>query len=313
MGPVESEAITMTIGNAPIRSRPLVGLLYSAAAPVVIEAAGSLVESLDIIPERLFYDLGHDSRPRFHRVDGALTELRRLASSRHTSGHGIGLSLPSDMPLDEALLDVIGDLARTLDFAWYSEHLSSFATMRGAVPNAQAGLGLPVPYDEDVLVMLAGKVEQVQHRLGLRLLLENPAVFTPVPACDYREPEFLNELARRTGCGVLLDLHNLYANERNLHEDCDDYLERLDFENVVEVHIAGGTELFGVYTDSHAALTPARVWDLAAEYLPLMASLQSIIVEFHESAVDRIGVSSIVGELERMHEIVDDVAIEAAA
>ena len=172
------------------------GLLYSSAAPVVIEAAGALVESLDIIPERLFYDLGPQrAADRFHRVDGALAELRRHSAGRHTSGHGIGMSLPSDMPLDEALLDVVDDLASTIGFAWYSEHLSSFATMRGAVPNAQAGLGLPVPYDEDVLTMLAAKVTRVQDRLGMRLLLENPAVFTPVPGCDYREPEFLNELA----------------------------------------------------------------------------------------------------------------------
>ena len=311
----------MTTGNLPTRPRPrpLVGLLYSSAAPVVIDAAGALVESLDIIPERLFYDLGpQHATDRFHRVDGALAELQRHAAGRHTSGHGIGLSLPSDMPLDEDLLDVVDDLASRIGFAWYSEHLSSFATMRGAVPNAQAGLGLPVPYDEDVLTMLAAKVERVQDRLGMRLLLENPAVFTPVPGCDYREPEFLNELARRTGCGVLLDLHNLYVNERNNHENCDDYLNLLDLGNVVEVHIAGGTELFGVYTDSHAALTPARVWELATDYLPTMTSLQSVIVEFHESSVDRIGVSSIVDELGRMHEVVGGVpalspAVGAAA
>jgi uncharacterized protein (UPF0276 family) len=303
-------AIMMTAGNRP---RPLIGLLYSSAAPVVIDAAGALVESLDVIPERLYYDLGPQHPARFHRVDGALAELRRHAAGRHTSGHGIGLSLPSDMPLDEELLDVVDDLAMTIGFAWYSEHLSSFATMRGAVPNAQAGLGLPVPYDDDVLTMLAAKVERVQDRLGMRLLLENPAVFTPVPGCDYREPEFLNKLARRTGCGVLLDLHNLYANERNNHADCDDYLDLLDLGNVVEVHVAGGTELFGVYTDSHAALTPPRVWELAHDYLPAMPALQSVIVEFHESSVEHIGVPSIVEELERMHEIVDGVPTAAAA
>ena len=262
--------LTMTNGSVTIGNRPLVGLLYSSAAPGVIDAAGDLVESLDIIPERLFHDLGPQHRRRFHRVDGAVAELRRHAAGRHTSGHGTGLSLPSDGPLDENLLDVIDDLASTFDFAWYSEHLSGFATIRGAVPSAQAGLGLPVPYDEDVL--------RAAHRQGgsgsepssgCGLLLENPAVFTPVPGCDYREPEFLNELVRRTGCGVLLDLHNLSVNERNNQHG----LRRLPrscstSENIVEVHIAGGTELFGVSTDSHAALTPPRVWELATDYLP---------------------------------------------
>jgi len=298
----------MTIGD-----RPLVGLLYSSAAPVVIEAAGSLVESLDVIPERLFYDLGPTSEQRFHRVDGALHELRRHAAGRHTTGHGVGLSLPSDMPLDEALLDVVTDLSGTLDFSWYSEHLSSFATMRGAVPNAQAGLGLPVPYDDEVLTMLAGKVARVQERLGMRVLLENPAVFTPVPNCEYSEPAFLNELSRRSGCGVLLDLHNLYTNERNNDVDGAAYLDELDLANVVEVHLAGGTELFGFYTDSHAALTPRPVWELAREFLPRMPNLQSIVFEFHESSVDRLGVAGIVGDLERIHELVDRSPAAVAA
>lgn len=290
----------MTIGG-----RPLVGLLYSSAAPVVIDAAGALVESLDIIPERLFYDLGPNSPRRFHRVDGALAELRRHTADRHTTGHGIGLSLPSDMPLDEQLLDVVADLAESLEFAWYSEHLSSFATMRGAVPNAQAGLGLPVPYDEDVLALLADKVARVQERLGVRVLLENPAVFTPVPDCHYSEAEFLNELCRRTGCGILLDLHNLYTNTRNNDVDSSAYLDELELANVVEVHLAGGTELFGFYTDSHAAPTPPPVWDLADAYVPQMPMLRSVVFEFHESSLDRIGVANIVGELELIHALVD--------
>jgi uncharacterized protein (UPF0276 family) len=300
----------MTTGTRP---KPLIGLLYSSTAPAVIDAAGALVESLDVIPERLFYDLGPEHAARFHRVDGALRELQRHAAGRHTSGHGTSLALPTDSPLDEAVLDVVDDLAETIGFAWYSEHLTSLVTMRGAVPNAQNGLGLPVPYDEDVLTMLVAKVRRVQERLGMRLLLENPAAFTPGLGCDYREPEFLNELARRTGCGVLLDLHNLYVNERNNHDDCDDYLHLLDLDNVVEVHIAGGAELLGVDTEAHAALTPPRVWELAADYLPAMSSLVSVIVEFHESCVDRTVVPSIVAELERMHEIVDAVPTAAAA
>jgi uncharacterized protein len=291
----------MTIGN-----RPLVGLLYSSAAPVVVDAAGTLVESLDVIPERLYYDLGPGAMERFHLVGDGLEELVRYADGRHTSGHGIGLSLPSGMPLDIELLETIAEIATRLEFDWYSEHLSSFATMRGAVPNAQAGLGLPVPYDEDVLKMLCAKVSRVQDRLNLRLLLENPAVFTPVPDCDMSEPEFLNELCRRTGSGVLLDLHNLYTNVRNNGVDSAAYLAELDLDNVVEIHLAGGSELGGFYTDSHADVSPREVWTLAYDYVPKMTALRSVIFEFHESGVDRIGVASIVEELRRIHELVSE-------
>ena len=274
----------------------------------MLAAAGDLVELLDVIPERLWYDTGPGSGVRFHAVAGAIAELEECAAGRLVTGHGIGLSLPSDMPLDTELLDTIAELHDRVDFAWYSEHLSSFATMRGAVPNAQAGLGLPVPYDRDVLDFLAGKVTQVQDRLGVRLLMENPALFTPVPDPEMSETEFLNALASRTGCGILLDLHNLYANVRNELVDADQYLAALDLDHVVEIHLAGGSELFGTYTDSHAELTPAPVWELAESWAPSMPALRAIVFEFHESAVDRLGVPALVEEMGRVNELVDRCA-----
>jgi len=279
----------------------------------VLAAAGDLVELLDVIPERLWYDTGPGSGVRFHVVDGAIAELEECAAGRLVSGHGIGLSLPSDMPLDTELLDTIAELHDRVEFAWYSEHLSSFATMRGAVPNAQAGLGLPVPYDRDVLDFLAVKVTQVQDRLGVRLLMENPALFTPVPDPEMSETEFLNALASRTGCGILLDLHNLYANVRNELVDADQYLAALDLDHVVEIHLAGGSELFGTYTDSHAELTPAPVWELAETWAPSMPALRAIVFEFHESAVDRLGVPALVEEMGRVNELVDRCARPAPA
>ena len=182
-----------------IGRRPLVGLLYSSAAPEVLDACPGTVELHGLIPERLFYDCGPGRGNRFHWVEGALTQLESYVDGTTVAAHGIGLSLPSDMPLDEALLDVIAGVHDRLGFAWYSEHLSSFATMRSAVPNAQAGLGLPVPYDEPVRQLVAEKVDRLRDRLGVRVLLENPAVFTPVPGCEYSEPEILDELARRVG------------------------------------------------------------------------------------------------------------------
>ena len=288
--------------------RPLAGLLYSSAAPSVLAAAGDLVELLDVIPERLWYDTGPGSASRFHAVDGAIAELEACAAGRVVTGHGIGLSLPSDMPLDTELLGTIAELHDRVEFAWYSEHLSSFATMRGAVPNAQAGLGLPVPYDREVLDLLAAKVTQVQDRLGVRLLMENPALFTPIPDPEMSETQFLDELTARTGCGVLLDLHNLYANVRNGLVDADEYLADLDLDQVVEIHLAGGSELFGTYTDSHAELTPPAVWEMADRWAPSMPSLQAIVFEFHESAVDRLGVPALVEEMGRVHDLVQRCA-----
>jgi uncharacterized protein len=127
------------------RDRPLVGLLYDPAVADVIDSAGALVDAVEVIPERLWYDFSSAATPRFQRIEAAVATLQERVEGRVVIGHGIGMSLPSAMPLDDALLDQVVAVAAELNFAWYSEHLSMFLTPRGSVPNAQAGLGLPVP------------------------------------------------------------------------------------------------------------------------------------------------------------------------
>lgn len=294
--------MTTTVG------RPLVGLLYSAAAPVVLAAAGGLVELLEVIPERLWYDFGAGSEHRFVDVPGGIAELQEHANGRRVCAHGIGLSLPSDMPLDIELLVRLQQLCDDVPFEWYSEHLSSFATMRGSVPNAQAALGLPVPYDAPVLDIVVDKLDVVRSALDLAVALENPAVFTPVPFCEMTEVEFLTHVDEATGGGVLVDLHNLYTNERNGGTPARDWLDALPATAPVEVHLAGGSELFGFYTDSHANPTPQPVWDLAEEYVHRWPNVQAVVFEMHESSIDRVGVDAVLDQLHRMHDLLGSVA-----
>ncbi|HEX3088464.1 MAG TPA: DUF692 family protein, partial [Ilumatobacteraceae bacterium] len=277
-------------------------------APVVLDAAGELVELLEVIPERLWYDFGPGSDHRFVDVPGGVDELKLHADGRRLSAHGIGLSLPSDMPLDVALVERLQQLRDDVQFEWYSEHLSSFATMRGSVPNAQAALGLPVPYDEVVLDLVVEKVETVQSALDLAVALENPAVFTPVPYCEMTEVEFMSRLDEATSGGVLVDLHNLYTNERNGGTPAREWLEALPVSAPVEVHLAGGSELFGFYTDSHANPTPQPVWDLADEYVHRWPNVRAVVFEMHESSIDRVGVDAVLDQLHRMHDLVGSLA-----
>jgi uncharacterized protein len=93
-----------------------------------------------------------------------------------------------------------------------------------ATPDHHAGLALPIPWDEDVLEMLCRRVMQAQDSLRAQLILENGVVHTPVPDTDMTEAEFLNALCAGTGCGVLLDLHNVYVNAVNLGTDAKQFI-----------------------------------------------------------------------------------------
>ena len=288
------------------QTRPVVGLLYNPATPDLIKHAGDLVEYFAVMPDRLWFDFGPQAvmGRRFHRTLGAIDEVRRLAKGRMISGHGLGLSLPSAMPLDEAFVGAIASVAGDLGgFRWYSEHLSLFITPKGSVPNAQAGLGLPVVYDEEAFDIISSKLRRLQQALGCRLLLENGSFFTPVPDMDMSEPAFLNRLYAEGYCGTLLDLHNLYVSGRNGGISPEAYLEELDPDAIEEIHLAGGDEFAGFYMDSHSGATPPEVWRYAFDYAPRFRRLRAITFEFQETYYERLGPGPLIAELSRMHEL----------
>jgi uncharacterized protein (UPF0276 family) len=194
-----------------------------------------------------------------------------------------------------------------LYFAW-GRGESLFLVAHGSVPNSQAGLGLPVVYDEESFRIIGQKIEILKAALGCDLLLENGAVFTPVPDTEMSEPKFLNRLYSEFHCGTLLDLHNLYVGLLNGVLSPLEYLEQLNPECVQEIHLAGGDELAGFYTDSHSSLTPNEVWSWAYTFGPRFRNLRAIVFEFHESYFEKLGLRGITAELERIHELAEAVS-----
>jgi uncharacterized protein (UPF0276 family) len=122
------------------------------------------------------------------------------------------------------------------------------------------------------------------------------------------EPAFFNRLHAETGCGMLLDLHNLYANTLNLGIQAEEYLSEIDPEIVVEIHLAGGDWLKGHYTDSHSRKTPSPVWEWARKWAPRFPNLAAITFEYHESYHKRLGLAGIAEEIELMHDLAGQVA-----
>jgi uncharacterized protein (UPF0276 family) len=286
--------------------KPLVGLLYNPSVPSVLGHAGSLVNYLAVVPERLWFDLGRDAiGGRFRKIDDAIDQMKRCVDGRVVSGHGVGLSLPTETPLDTELLDEIAVLASELNFAWYSEHLTMFLTPHADAQSVQAGLALPIVYDDETFEMLSSKILQVQTKLNCNLLLENGSIFTSIPEMEMTEPRFLNRLYRDTGCGVLLDLHNLYVTARHGNVDPEEYLAEIDPAAVVEIHMAGGDELMGFYTDSHSRLASEPLWSWAYEFAPRFTRLRAITFEYHESYFEVLEVGGIAAQLERMHELAE--------
>ena len=187
--------------------------------------------------------------------------LRRVRRDYPLSCHGVGLSLGSAEGLDPAHLDRLAALFREIEPGLVSEHVS-WSVNRGAYLNDL----LPLPYTEETLDILCRNIERAQEAFGRRILIENPSTYLTFALPEMSEPEFLGEAARRTGCGLLLDVNNIHVTTENHALDAAAYLAAIPAEAVGEIHVAGHavTERGGrtLLIDDHGSRVPEPVWNL---------------------------------------------------
>lgn len=202
--------------------------------------------------------------------------LESLRADYPVSLHAVGLSLGSAEGLDESHIDRVANLVSAIDPAAVSDHLSWSVSGGVYLPDL-----LPLPLTEESLQVVAHNVLKVQERIGRPLLIENPSAYLSFRHSPIPEPEFLAELARRTGCGLLLDLNNLYVSARNLGFEAEAALAAYPRDLVGEVHLAGhavkridGAEL---RIDDHGSPVSEPVWALFERALELIGPLPTLI------------------------------------
>jgi uncharacterized protein (UPF0276 family) len=205
-----------------------------------------------------------------------LAALERLRADYPLSVHGVGLSLGSAEALDNRHLSRLHRLITRLAPAFVSEHLS-WSIAGGIYLNHL----LPLPYTEETLAVVARHVTYTQEVLQCRLLIENPSNYLRFTHSIIPEPEFLGELARRTGCGLLCDVNNIYVSCCNLGGAPVAYLNALPAPAVGEIHLAGhaANDADGqiILIDDHGAPVSDAVWALYDHALARFGPVPTLI------------------------------------
>jgi uncharacterized protein (UPF0276 family) len=186
-----------------------------------------------------------------------LHTLLKVREHYPVSLHGVGMGLASSAQLDQAHLSDLRRLCEAVQPAAVSEHLS-WNSAAGMVINDL----LPFPYTQEALSNVTSRVEHVQEKLGRRLLVENLSSYLSFTSSEMSEGEFLSELSRRTGCGILFDVNNLYVNARNIGVDARAFIAALPAEAVQEYHLAGYSVRDGCMVDTHDHPVYPEVWEL---------------------------------------------------
>ena len=204
------------------------------------------VEWFEIISENFVDNFGYARRV-----------LEHVASARPVVMHGVSLSIGSTDPLDHQYLKGLKTLAEFVRPAWVSDHLCWTG-----VAGVNTHDLLPMPLNEESLKHVAARVREVQDLLERPIVLENPSTYLEFRESTIDEWDFLSELARETGCGLLLDVNNVYVSGHNHGFDPEHYIRSLPHESVVQIHLAGPTDCGRYLVDTHDQPVPARVWEL---------------------------------------------------
>jgi uncharacterized protein len=186
--------------------------------------------------------------------------------------HGVGLSLGSTDGLRETHLKKLQRLVARFEPLLVSEHLCW-----GAYGGRHFNDLLPLPYTEEALALMVTRVEQVQSLLGRRILVENVSSYLEYRDSSLPELEFAAELARRSGCGILLDINNLYVNSVNHGFDAAAALAALSREAVKEIHLAGHTRGDVCLIDDHGSPVIDGVWTLYEAALARLGPVHTLI------------------------------------
>jgi uncharacterized protein len=259
----------MTIANRwrpPRPSAPWVGVGFKA------EHFDAIVETR---PELGFFEIHAENYmgaggPPHRRLD-AIRERYPL------SLHGVGLSIGSPDPLDRAHLRRLAAVARRFEPALFSEHLA-WSTHEGAFYNDL----LPLPYTAETLARVSDHIDEVQNALERTMLLENPSTYVVFAESTWAETDFLREIVRRTGCGLLLDANNVFVSATNHGYDPDRYLADFPLSAVGEIHLAGyadDTDDAGLplLIDAHNSPVREEVWSLYAEAIRRLGAMPTLI------------------------------------
>jgi uncharacterized protein (UPF0276 family) len=199
----------------------------------------------------------------------ALEQARALAP---VILHGVSLSIGSTDPLDDAYLGALERLIERIEPAWISDHLCW-----SSVGGHHAHDLLPLPYTEEALAHVVGRLVAVQDRLARRILVENVSSYLTYTHSTLPEWEFLAAMAEGADCGLLLDVNNVYVSALNHGFSPDDYLAGLPVDRVGQIHLAGHTDMGTHLLDTHDGPVIEPVWRLYQEAVRRFGRVSTLV------------------------------------
>ncbi len=266
-----------------------VGIIYGFAIEAMQFPKG-LVDVLAIEPQTLCIT---DENDNIKIATDVFEHINTLPYTKLV--HSIGAPVGGTLQPSVEQLNLIDYTANLFNSPWISEHLSFNTTTE-----FDTGFFLPPCQTQKGLENTIANIKRIQERIQRPLLIETGVNYLKPNANEIPDGVFMAELCKATGCGILLDIHNLFANQLNGRQSIESFLSQIPLDHVIEIHIAGGSEMNGFWLDSHSGPIDDRLMALTKDYIPHFKNLKAITYEIFESYIPKVGEKGIINELEKV-------------
>ncbi len=275
-----------------------VGFSYSTALEPVIQQCPELLGVLELEPQTLWVPQSGGG----YRVDWQTVERIR-GFGVPILLHGVNNPVGGSLRPDRTQARYFAETARAVQAPWVSEHLSFNRVATDGGATEFAGFMLPPLQSAAGVEEAANSIRALAEAVGYPLAIETGVNYLqPIPG-EMEDGAFVAAVAERADCGILLDLHNIWTNQRNGRQSVEGFLSQLPLERVWEVHMAGGSERDGYWLDSHVGGVPEPLWALARELLPDLPALGAVIFEIFPVNVPALGIPGVIEQLEKLNKL----------
>lgn len=273
--------------------------MYSSILLELIERQPDLLDFVEIEPET-FWIQREPGSASFRMLPAELERLRTLPCARLL--HSIGFPVGGSRAPDLTHVALLNEMADALGSPWISEHLSfNRAAVAGDV--TRTGVLLPQLQTMEGVECAVRSTQMYARALKRPLALETGVNYLKPSAFEMSDGRFIREVVERADCGILLDLHNLWTNERNGRQRALDVIAELPLERVWEVHVAGGEERYGYWIDSHCGSMAEPVRQLAREVIPHLPNLGAVTLEVFPTYLPALLPDALMRDIDELREI----------
>jgi uncharacterized protein (UPF0276 family) len=269
-----------------------VGVVYFRGLESLLETGN--VDVIEVEPQTLWFETGDTERP--YRSDGeAVDGLAAYEQAKLV--HGVGFPVGGSRIPDERHLELLRQIITRFRSPWASEHLS-FNEAAGPDGFFKTGFLLPPRNSPEGVAAAAATIREVSSRLPVPFAVETGVNYLRPRDDELSDGEFVAAVAKAADCGILLDIHNVWTNERNGRQPVRELVDSLPLERVWEVHVAGGHEFEGYWLDAHSGGVPDELLDVATWVVARLPNLKAIVFEISDGS--EVAAEIVAKELDRL-------------